>query len=563
MKKDYVMLNAFRLNDALAGEGPAGYDGYLVPDCGPIETYDLSPRFPFTARLYVSGKTEKEPPWATYLRTGFSDLPKLLNIKTTAALLIIGVDHKGKKIHFALSFGFGRYLLGPASYLHDYGLKVALNAIYKGLPKGVEVDTNIIQSLDLKTVSENTIHTRRQSNRRASFDTFGVDVQRDILRSITGQPADEKWGSRISGSDSVTLTCEVDFGDLGDRCKQVEGLYRRKDYREFVGWIDHIKPVTDPSLISALEASLLKKLAKDAGDLGTLELAPPEIVDWDSIKHFSFSFDPKPTYKELSLADFLAALDRKDLRKRLTVKQLKSGFRIRAFDHDEELYREWNALQCLSGELSYQNKTYILEEGGFTAVDGKYLSDVDSFIRSLREYGGKFPKCLPNWKEDDFNVNSGLLPNYVLMHKHTVTLPEKTTPIEVCDLLSADKCFIHVKPKFSSSTLSHLFSQGYVSGELFSTNMTYRSRTFDGIRAELSQKKSKSALTAPLQKLADSKPESTDPRDYKIVYAIIGDWKGKEFVAKLPFFSKLNLRRFALDLKSMGYEVMCKRIQKP
>ncbi|MCX6562762.1 MAG: TIGR04141 family sporadically distributed protein, partial [Candidatus Aminicenantes bacterium] len=480
MKKNYVMLNAFRLHDTMDGEDIGTFDDFLVDDHGPLKIYDLRPGFPFKARLYVSGKEDKEPPWAEYLRSGFAELPKIINIVTNRALLIIAVKFGDQKIHFGFSFGFGRYFLKSSSYVRNYGLTVALNAIYRGIPKKGIVDFNLIQSLDVKTVSANTIHTRRQSNRRTAFEMFGVDIQRDILRSITGRPAGEtEWGTRISGSDAVTIACPVDFKDLGERCKLIETLYRRTDYKDYFSWIDHIKVVTDPRLKEELESEMQAKLIKK--DIGNLELAPPEIVDWDRIKCFRFSFDPDQTYEELELGPFLAALDSKEKLKGLSIKQLKSVYRIEALDNNDEPVGNWNALQCLCGELSYKNQSYILEGNDFSAVDDRYRKDVDTYVESIKEYVGKFPKCAAKWHEDDFNIESGKYSEYLLLHKQNVRLPEKTTPIEVCDLLSDDHCFIHVKPKFSSSTLSHLFSQGYISGELLCTSPDFRKQTLAAI----------------------------------------------------------------------------------
>jgi uncharacterized protein (TIGR04141 family) len=39
--------------------------------------------------------------------------------------------------------------------------------------------------------------------------------------------------------------------------------------------------------------------------------------------------------------------------------------------------------------------------------------------------------------------------------------------IEICDLLSTDRVFVHVKAKTKSSTLSHLFAQGLNSAQAF------------------------------------------------------------------------------------------------
>jgi hypothetical protein len=48
--------------------------------------------------------------------------------------------------------------------------------------------------------------------------------------------------------------------------------------------------------------------------------------------------------------------------------------------------------------------------------------------------------------------------------------------------------------------------------------------------------------------------------EFTVTYGIISRWRGKSFVDALPFFSKVNLRRCAHDLRRMGYNVSYKRI---
>jgi uncharacterized protein (TIGR04141 family) len=562
MKTKSVSLTVFRLHDFIDGAQVKSFDDYLA-DPSLLRAYDLADGHSFHAKLYVSEPEEKEPAWAAYLRNGFPDLPTITNIMTNRALLIIRTKYGTTDIHFAFPFGFGRYLLKSSSYVRNFGVKVALNAIYKGHPKKRIIDTNLIQSIDTKTVSANTMHTRRQSNRKATFETFGVDVYRDILRSITGRPLDQtEWGTRVSGSDALTINCPLDFKELGDRCGLIEELHLKKDYQEYFSWIDNIRIVTDPHLKEELEVYLRDSLRKK--EVENVELAPPDIVDWDRIAEFQFSFGPNQTPNDLELDSLLAALESEGKLADLSIKQLKSTYRIDAVDSGGNTVGSWNALQCLSGELAYNNRTYILEGNDFFAVDDRFRQELDRYIGSLREYGRKLLKCKARWCEDKYNTEMGKKKEYLLLHKQDVRLPGKTSPIEVCDLLSDDKCFIHVKPKFSSSTLSHLFSQGYVSGELLCSSPDFRRKTLKAIEKALSIKTKKT--TAPLALLrnyATFEAESISPQEYTVVYAVIGDWKDKGFKDKLPFFSKINLRKCADDLRRFGFQVCCKRIQKP
>ena len=83
--------------------------------------------------------------------------------------------------------------------------------------------------------------------------------------------------------------------------------------------------------------------------------------------------------------------------------------------------------------------------------------------------------------------------------------------------------------------LSHLFSQGLISGELFVSDNAFRKRVAEelGIGFEVGKK-------------------------YKVVFAIVSKTKGNAL--ELPFFSRLNLKYAARRLTSFGYDVAIAKI---
>ena len=122
-------------------------------------------------------------------------------------------------------------------------------------------------------------------------------------------------------------------------------------------------------------------------------------------------------------------------------------------------------------------------------------------------------------------------------------MPGRTSPIEVCDILTRGRQLIHVKRKFSSSALSHLFDQGYVSAELLIDSEAYRATVRDKI----------GNANPDFQRLF---PENgVVAADWEVVYAIIGPWNNQPPSAKLPFFSKINLRDSRRRLRRMGFKV--------
>src|SRR6266481_5452394 len=115
--------------------------------------------------------------------------------------------------------------------------------------------------------------------------------------------------------------------------------------------------------------------------------------------------------------------------------------------------------------------------------------------------------------------------------------------IEICDLLSLDRDFIHVKAKTKSSTLSHLFAQGTTSAQAF------RDARFRQLAAAVCPATHQQLFTAPDIRVAD----------HAITFAVITRFEGAVKDA-LPFFSKQSLVNATRTLRDMGYRVYTKKI---
>jgi uncharacterized protein (TIGR04141 family) len=117
---------------------------------------------------------------------------------------------------------------------------------------------------------------------------------------------------------------------------------------------------------------------------------------------------------------------------------------------------------------------------------------------------------------------------------------------------------IHVKRKLSSSSLSHLFSQGFVSADLLVTSKEYRLACVEKIDDAAAERMPGDASYRSQFNFIQA--GAVEPSEIEVVYAIVAKWKGKSLVEALPFFSKVNLRRVGKDLRRMGYKVAHLRI---
>lgn len=94
----------------------------------------------------------------------------------------------------------------------------------------------------------------------------------------------------------------------------------------------------------------------------------------------------------------------------------------------------------------------------------------------------------------------------------------------------------------SSSTLSHLFSQGFVSAEAFIKDPLYREKL--------------NPKLPPSIRLTDTKARP-NPSKYSIVYAIATE---KKIPNELPFFSKITLKNSLKTLRALDYGVFLAKI---
>lgn len=549
MGQPFTSLTLFRLRDRVAGK-PVNQLRDFIDPAKKTSAHSLRGTYDFLAQLFVAPRDEGPPSWLEPLKSGFGALTEIPDSISSSAVLIIHTKRSGRDLHFAATFGFGRFLLRPGSFERNYGMRVALNAIYPRR-RGERIDPERLRSVDSKTVGPNTLRTKRQVNRKANFEMFEFDIERDLLSGLTGTPFDIKtWGSRIDGSDAVYLHRSVPFDQLGRICLQLERNSTRVP-REF-SWVDKIFAVRDAALIDSLKQRILDMI--QSGRISSLELAPPELVDWGEIAGFEFSFDPDYSFVEPSIEDYIRALRRKNKLTKLNVGQLVSGHRLVALDANGNRLGNWTIFSSLSGEIEHRSPSYILSEGEFFEVDGDYISKLNKSLDRIKEFTGDLPESRVKWSEDRYNKEASKTKQSLLLDKKTVRLTSRTSAIEICDVLRSERILVHVKKKLNSSSLSHLFSQGLVSADLLLMSQEFRRRVRDRI-APLEKARGLGNRFSKLFPL-----DGISARDFTVVYGIITQWKKKTMTEALPFFSKVNLRRCLHDLTRMGYNVAYRRI---
>lgn len=523
-----------------------------------LQTSDLAAGLDFDGRLYVVAPVADEPRWGAFLREGFGDTFDLSATAVNRALLVIRFSYYNADRYFAITFGSGRYLLRRDAFVRSFGLKAALNLIYEDDVLDGSASVERVRQVDSRTVAGNTFRTRRQANRDTTFERFGLDIDRDLLSTVTGEPSDRgEWGSRVFGADHVNVNLPMDFADLSVLCKGLWRAGRADDYETHFSWIDNLTSVTDPARLDALRAEVVRRLRE--GEADAFELTPPELVDFDQIESFRIAVGANDvTVADLTLQAYLELLDPEGLAA-LTWDRLKSH-RVHALSSSDDLLFSWPVCDCLFGELQDDGETVLLDSAEFFAVAAGFLAELDAFVAAIPESAVDLPDSRLDGTGKE--ISEGLyneeaaqhLPTHLLLDKRTVRVATSTSPIEICDVLTADRKFVHVKRKLGSASLSHLFSQGYVSGDLFVTSQEFRT----AVSAEIAEAENDKGSGPIFSDALDF--DTPDPAAIEVVYAVVAGWDGDSVVERLPFFSKVNLRRHATDLRRLGYTVTFKRI---
>lgn len=537
-------FSCYRLHDTFGGVAPADLDDYIDEEerpqvYGPLDMGD------FVAKLYVSQSPPHRPVWEGFIKSGFGSIEDLPSVASTGAAVVLALRPGDQ--HFAFTFGtLGRFLLKQDAWQRGYGLQTALNLIY---PRENSGSPGKLVAVDAKRRGGNVIRSRRQASKATSFEAFDVDKVRDLIGGTTGAPYDAKWGRRITGTDFLHFESDAAFGELGKLCRSLQEAHNRDDYREKFSWIDRVRPIHDPVLLQEVERHLADRLA--AGDSTDLDLAPPEIVDWSSVIGFRYQFDARKRFwrPELRIQDYLHGLASTGGRAEAP-DELDAAFlrrqQVWAVDGDNRQIHKWTVWRCLTGEFEFRGSAYIIDEGDVFSISLDYLSELNESIAAVPlRTDISWPRATPTMIEDTFNKQAtAKIDAALLMDKKLVSATSQTTPIELCDILTAAGDLIHVKRHFGSSDLSHLFSQGFVSARLLQEDKAFREAA-DGKIASLSTDQSFRFFNTTALRT----------EDFEIVYVIVAPWKGRTVAEALPFFSKVNLERTVQELVNKGYSV--------
>lgn len=489
--------------------------------------------------LYVRNPIKKtSPEWLDFIQPALDEDVNTNNWKnqSVSALLVIEMESR----QFAIAFGHGRHLLESRVIEDRFGIKVVLNSV---LP-------DKIRSIDRQTFEASPKISRVQAIKASSVSDYSINPEQDLLRALVGDTKEdyvELFGKVIAGIDSFKASIPNEVSQLNDFLSLILERSTSKDYLEKTkdgqpsefSWVENLTPVKNKESIEQLESILCNQIS--SGENKNIWMAIPDILDWSGLKGFKFQKNSKDD-EVYEILDF-----------ELFVSTFKSEFTIDNFKK-KDIYivysnetpdKSYPAYKCLYGEVKHDDKLFILNGGSWYQVDNTFQDIVEKYYLSLpkKDFAPPFVEYCHNG-EGDYNkyVCDQKDSEYNMLDRDLVRYGGSYDKIEVCDVFkvksdNSNGEFIHVKRGRSSSSLSHLFSQGYVA----STLMVRES----GFVSKLNEQLQVKGIT--------EFPTTFEAKGYDVVFAIIDGAVGKDL--DIPFFSKVTLQNIGKSITSYGYVV--------
>ncbi|MFJ4681567.1 DUF6119 family protein [Kitasatospora sp. NPDC088783] len=546
--KSKLRFNCFLLRDGLDSHEQAFRVQYRPGNSQGMRRLASGEGIPEGCVAYLRENSEKVSAWARLLTPTF---PELEAIKNVSHRLVIFLPVHGRT--FAVCFGYGSSTLEWSHIEANFGLRFAARTF----------DSSAVSGIASRRIDASARSQWVQIPSNSSISGFEVELEGEFTRKLMGDLEDgvelPELGAVVA-TDSVSFKLDTDLHSVCDVLAQMLQVTLESEASQDLAFIDSLEPLRATSdVVKRLEQRLAQELFKttdtppvrDANpwNVHLLAFAPPDDLSIENLHDFVVSKnDESREFDEMSLDALRSALS--DLPGRNTVGSLKS-VRVMARDANgdpasmSKPIKHWLVFEAGDG-----NRRYLLTLGKWYAIAEGYCEKLDqdlaqiedvTAVLGLRTWDDWGPKL--NW-EKHYNENATEDRSDLICLDRYPLFAEDGDQIEACDLFHKDGYLIHVKQYTGSQTLSHLFSQGFVSAQTLISDAAYREAFIEAVKE----------INADLEEAASAKP----PRF--VTYAIAFDGK-QRLPHDLPTFSKVNLRSFSKRIRMVGSVPTLARIQ--
>jgi|GEM_PF-2786398 len=424
----------------------------------PIDELEPSEALPYESRTFLLESTRNTPRWAKYVESHFpvTDL-KITNYSFVHLL-------KASDRIFALTFGYGHTMLDTSRMEPNFGLKVCANVI----------DPARLTTLDVRNIDVVTKQQRTHLSAAADVLDFGIELEEEWIRFLSGVPLDPSIADSIAGADALKIKSEVKLEDLAQKCSTILNLYNSDRYKENFSFLDHYRAIgkKDP-IIQYLEVELENRILSQS--TAKISIASPEMPDEQNIDRYKiYSGYKKNYFTELKLEEVYRFLTSYP-----DIENPLEKAHIIPLDHDDNPCAKSASLRdYMVCEVAYEDNVFVLSAGVWFRVNSDYAQSVREKARQIQDLTTDLAliPLSPGESEKDYNERLSSERNWVKMDRDFISINEPYQRVEVCDVMANDNRLLCIKKMTRSSTLSHLFAQASVSAELLRGDESYKSQ---------------------------------------------------------------------------------------
>lgn len=438
--------------------------------------------------VYLIPENTHTPWWKEYL--GIQD--NLCNRNNSA---ILTVNTHGRI--FVYTFGSAHSKLKQDCFEENFGFLVTINSI----------DGEKLKSIDAYSPASNTKQKRVVSSILSNIYEYDFNDSQDLVQKLSGviKPEYKELFTHPTGTDSLSMHSKLPKSELENVSLRLLERFYSNDFKNDQ-YLKNINKVNKASAqqIKELNDILIAKL--NTRDFSDIYMADFEILDLEQFYSYKLGNNE---FLDLSIDNF-------NFEDNLTLEKLKS-LKISVLKTENDPHPiQWSLYKC----LVFDYKNTFLSKGMIYEVKQDFLNEIDNFITEYK-ISNFLPEANPGENEGAYNER---------IHTEDLCLLDKKCPnieghskVEICDIYNKPhKQFIHIKKAESSSSLSHLWTQGIISEQLANSNNSRYSEKFREVVGE------------------------ELPKKRKVYYGII---KKNE---KLPIFSRISLYNTIKVLKNMG-----------
>lgn len=472
---------------------------------------------PEGAIMYISDRTATPPWWKSYW-----GISRNLNQVQKGAIVFLPIENRW----VALTFGMTYHQLKDESYEYDFGLRTTLNAL----------DPEKIKSTDILE-PESAKRERVQSPTASNLTFFDIKQDETIVKKLTGAVRNEfqHISSNITGASSLRITSKIEPDEIISLCTEIIELYNRTDYLQTFPDIQNIVPVKDPTKIRELNQLLINAFEEAPVDLA---LTIPEIIDHTNAFQIKYTGEGRSTleFNDVFIGDYRRYLEDREVEQITEIQDFQKHKMIISDENGNQIHK-FSIYKCFLFDCELNENHFHLCEGEWYQIETSYIEKLRNVLDPYFTSNHGYLLPCDSIREDDYNItiatNNGAV---TCLDKESIS-PSGQYKVEPCDLLSIKDSeieLVHVKISTRSSSLSHLFNQGYNSVSLL--------RMEDESRKKLKELLNNDSTMSSL----------IDSNKYTVVYGIISKKNPANKSRNLPIFSRISLLRVLNGFRLMG-----------